>query len=302
MDPCISERIEIDNSGNNFSQICNYNSILLEAIKFPIEHEPINHPDNFSKNHPNSKLTLFIGCQYINDRESTTDYLLEIPFELLLSLSTIKKNDKECFMIIPKDILFKNDDLKGIPIPGSNCQNIWMYIKLHTPHEVNCTFIVTGYKMHVIPQTRLIINEYIPCIFDKTAFSSRLYTGFFINTNKKIESIDMTYRYEDRNYYDPNRRGPLRTKKIRITEIISVKEIRNIDHPEILSGTLLDNIPLDLINIIKQYIIPGTHWVSLAKPNDMVSPYKLLNVFFTFDEQYTGMIYFVSEKKIFLWS
>jgi hypothetical protein len=291
------EIIEINNFGRITTKIHaqNYQGIILEAIRFPIKDE--------IKFNSITHLILHIGYQYKHGKcyiDAETNYCVNIPMELLLTMSTIIKHNEDYLIRISKDIFFKNNDILGIPIPHYDSDNISIYAFIKLDISINCTFILRGYKTQMITwprEIKLIMNKYFPYNFKdtKTIYYnvSEHIIGSFINVNKKLEVISIVLGGYTRYYYN---------YKIGIP----IKEIEKFKYSNTFSETLLSNVPLDLMKIIEEYTIGKyMYWIPFynIKWNDIVTKYVNSDNKMTikFYNNYIGKIYFVSEKTLYLW-
>jgi hypothetical protein len=236
----------------------NYQSISLEAIKIPIEHE------NQFKIIPE-----LILCIQTNE--------FSIPIDLLLMTSIIKTNNTHCIIIISNKIFLKNN------LPPN------AYFKLNCSDPINCTFIIkTNETQHL---SKFIIHRYHSLQFvnmKHICLPAKILhaTGLFIGINKKLTEIilgctDIAF-YHSYNTIKAN------------NDII--KEREKFRNSNLLSETLLSNIPIELISIIEKYEMDRNfiYWIPIGR--DKRCDHETITCLF--DEHLTGIIYVASEHHI----
>ncbi len=234
--------------------------------------------------------------------------LWSIPFDLLIKLSHVKKTKKNNVIIIPKSI-FSSNNFDGIillyfgmcPI-GFNLKckrNIeysinFMYYHLDSEPRRNISSTYRNQLINTFEEFKFHDTKSINNIPSKTLNNS---TGIFIKTNKKLKFIQFTFCSVDLFGYDNF------MVKYAGKEISKYKW--DVNKKIALTETLLQFVPMDVVNIINNYAVENTeyfYWIPF-EPHALWTSDKqhfvktdLNEIKINFDTEYSGVVYFMHSK------
>jgi len=235
--------------------------------------------------------------------------LWSIPFYLLIKLSHIKKTKKYYVVNIPKNI-YSNNNFDGILLRYFGMCSINFCLRCKSNIEYTTIFKYNLLDSEILnhnnsPHNQLI-NNFKVIKFTNTKNMSNISTnylpnstGIFIKTNKKLNLIQFNFSTVELFKYD-NFMIKYAGKQIYKYKWTNDKKLALID-------SLLNFVPMDMINIINDYAKENTeylYWIPF-EPHELWTTDKqhfikldLKEVSVNFDSEYTGIMYFMHSKMI----
>ena len=241
-------------------------------------------------------LEIFIGRNLIWD----------IPFDLLVRLSSLEKTETETIITIPKYIFSNSQTFIGIPLYRLAFDDTNFVVRGDYGTKYSIIRRNTYCNNNNIRDNRdkecvEIINKYMSRSFNDQQkiyldmYSGIKTSGFFIKTDKKLDLIKFKIEYDTLFSYD--------NFMINFVGKVIYKREWTEQHRKSLFKTLEKFIPHDVINIIddyansyKEYLYwipfnPESAWYT--NNYDYLIKMPCRNATIEFDKRYSGQIYFL---------